>query len=156
MDIEISLATREQLPSIQNFYDVSGYRGSRLSQDEQIVVALAASSQSTPIAQRPILGAVRLCEENGFQMLRGMRIDEQHRRHGLGTAMLKRFAQILDYKVCYCLPFPYLVNFYQQIGFQLISAEMAPAFLQKRLHSYQDQDINVSIMARPTMACLSL
>ena len=80
-----------------------------------------------------IIGIVRLNEENGYPILRGMYVDEVHRRQGIGTKMIKALEQHLQDKESYCIPYARLKGFYQQFGYEALEFEKAPAFLKKVL-----------------------
>ena len=49
-----------------------------------------------------LIGAVRLCTENGHAILRTMRVSESYRRQGIGKQMLEVFESLLANRECRC------------------------------------------------------
>jgi N-acetylglutamate synthase-like GNAT family acetyltransferase len=96
-----------------------------------------------------LIGVVRIAPENGTLVLRGMRIAEPWRRHGIGSQMLRAIAAWLGDRECYCISYDHLVHYYGQIGFVEVASANAPAFLAERLIDYQRRALNVTIMTRP-------
>ena len=96
------------------------------------------------------IGIVRIAPESDVLVLRGMRIAEPWQRRGLGTRMLHIIANWLGATDCYCVPYSHLTAFYSQIGFAAITPEAAPPFLSARLTEYQNQGLDVTLMARLT------
>jgi GNAT superfamily N-acetyltransferase len=80
---------------------------------------------------------VRLAPEHGTPVLRGMQVHPDHRRQGVGSKLLARISEELGESSCYCIPYAHLVQFYSQIGFDVIEITLAPPFLKERLESYQ-------------------
>jgi GNAT superfamily N-acetyltransferase len=87
--------------------------------------------------------------------LRGMRVAEEWRRHGIGSQILRAVADWLGKRQCYCVPYVHLVEFYSQIGFSEIAPVLAPAFLARRLAEYRGKALDVTIMARPAISTTS-
>jgi pimeloyl-ACP methyl ester carboxylesterase/N-acetylglutamate synthase-like GNAT family acetyltransferase len=94
-----------------------------------------------------IIGAVRLCVEEGVQVLRTMRVRKDAQRSGVGRAMLRRFAGMLAPGACYCLPFAHLTGFYGAIGFQEIAPDELPPHLGRRLAQYRTERPGVAVTA---------
>lgn len=94
------------------------------------------------------VGIVRVAAEQGTRVLRGMRIAEHARRQRLGTRTLDAIAEWLQNRECYCVPYPHLVRFYGQIGFEVIDPARAPAFLAERLADCQRSGEDVILMRR--------
>jgi N-acetylglutamate synthase-like GNAT family acetyltransferase len=84
-----------------------------------------------------VVGVVRLCQEQGYLMLRGMLIERDHRRKGLGVRMLRDLEKRLRDQDCYCIPYAHLIPFYGIIGFQAVEDDEVPDFLSGRLAKYQ-------------------
>jgi N-acetylglutamate synthase-like GNAT family acetyltransferase len=110
-----------------------------------------APSQRFVIAQdgQTIIGAVRLCQEEGHMILRTMQIDERYHRQGIGTRMLVVLEPLLEPAPCYCLPYAHLPAFYSKIGFQMMPVEQAPPHLYARYHLGTAQGIQMHVMCRP-------
>ena len=96
------------------------------------------------------VGIVRVAAEQGTLVLRGMRIVEHARRQRLGTRMLEAIAAWLGDRECYCVPYPHLVNFYGQIGFNVLEPAVAPKFLAERVAEYRRSGQEAILMRRPT------
>lgn len=86
-----------------------------------------------------VVGVVRLCQEEGYVVLRGMLIAADYRRQGFGTQMLRTLEPHMDGKDCYCLPWAHLVPFYRLVGFDLAEGEVIPGFLAERLRGYLEK-----------------
>jgi N-acetylglutamate synthase-like GNAT family acetyltransferase len=97
-----------------------------------------------------LVGAVRLAQENGVIVLRGMRVLPSHQGTGLGTRLLGAVGAALGDRSCYCIPYAHLVGFYAQIGFAEVDVGKAPAFLGARLQDYRrSREQAFTIMLRP-------
>ena len=107
--------------------------------DEQFVMALDGER---------LVGVVRLCQENGYWMLRTMWIDAGYRRRGIGSRMLQLFEVMLGERECYCVPLSHLPAYYGQIGFEVIPTEDAPSHLQERCRGYCNAGISSLVMKR--------
>lgn len=120
----------------KEFYNSFGHPG----QNRQDLVFLAMDGE------KPV-GVVRLCPEEGYSVLRTMRIADDYQRKGLGTRMLKAFELALTGK-CYALAFAHLEYFYGQIGFKAIPVAEAPQLLQERFAEYRHRGFNAIMMFR--------
>jgi len=95
-----------------------------------------------------ILGIVRIAEEEGVLVLRGMRIAEQVQRRRIGSRLLEEIAAWLGSRECFCVPYAHLVNFYAQAGFAQIEPESGPAFLTERVRDYRASGLDAILMKR--------
>ena len=116
------------LQAVNDFYKTRNYVGA----DSGDIVMAA-------IDQGNIVGAVRLCTENGVLVLRGMQIADNWQRQGVGTAMLRKLDESIGERECFGIPYPHLEKFYGQIGFQFIDIADAPAHLQARIQEYREK-----------------
>jgi N-acetylglutamate synthase-like GNAT family acetyltransferase len=137
------LTTRIALPAeldrIREFYRDNGYSQDVLASDIFVVAE----------EDGDLCGTVRLCEENGFQVLRGMRVSEAMQRKRVGTQMLEAFKSVVGEQVCYCIPFRHLERLYGKIGFSTIEDSDAPQTLRDRCLMYRrDYGHDVIIMVR--------
>jgi pimeloyl-ACP methyl ester carboxylesterase/N-acetylglutamate synthase-like GNAT family acetyltransferase len=132
---ELALDDRER---VRAFYQASG-RASVPDPSDRVLVAEDEGE---------IVGAVRLCREEGVVVLRTMRVRPDVQRRGVGRALLRRFATMLDGRECFCLPFDHLVGFYGEVGFETVPAEALPAHLAARLAGYRAERPNVIGMRR--------
>ena len=123
--MNIRFALPHEFPQVLSHYTTCNYGGG-LDDKDRVVVAI----------DEQIIGAVRICNEYGIKVLRGMRIKPAWQKKGIGSSMLKFLADNVDMNGCYCLPFKHLKKFYGLIGFEEISPAYAPAFLAERLEKY--------------------
>jgi len=137
-ETQIRIARPDEHSRVLAVYAALGYRRSINPAD---TVWLAETAEET-------VGIVRVAEEQGTLVLRGMRIAEHARRQRLGTRMLEAIAEWLQDRECYCVPYPHLVGFYGQIGFTVIEPAAAPVFLAERLVDYQRCGEDVILMRR--------
>ncbi len=134
-EVTIRWASAGEYADVVQHYEVCNYGGGI---DEKDGMAIAVSDQ--------IVGAVRICSENGVPVLRGMQVKPEFQRKGIGLAMLKFLQFNTDMSGCYCLPYKHLIQFYSKIGFEEIKVEEAPIFLAARLERYRgngNQDITI-------------
>ena len=141
--INLAVATKDRHSSVLSMYGECGYHGGL---DEQDLILVAEESGR-------IVGAVRLCLENGFLVLRGMFILPTHQGRGIGSQMLQYLVQHhLDGHTCYCIPFAHLTQFYGAAGFTSKSPSDVPQFLAQRLVRYCEDGHDVILMARSSAA----
>lgn len=95
-----------------------------------------------------VVGAVRLADEDGVLVLRGMRIRADFQRRGLGSRLLDRLSDAIGEVDCWCIPYSWLTAFYGRIGFALAPGDKAPTFLAERQRAYAENGIDVVIMVR--------
>jgi N-acetylglutamate synthase-like GNAT family acetyltransferase len=135
----IRVAGERDRARVDAFY-ASEDRHPRVSPAERVVVAEHGGE---------IVGAVRLCEEDGHLVLRTMRVREAFRGQGLGSRMLRVLEPLVAGRDCYCLPFDHLTAFYAQIGFETISGDAAPRHLRERLEENLRRGERMLVMRRP-------
>jgi GNAT superfamily N-acetyltransferase len=126
--MNIRWAEIDEYPAVVGHYAACGYGGGLNTQDGVLVA----------VEQDNIIGAVRICREQGVKLLRGMYIKQAFRGKGIGLAMLLYLEAQEDMAGCYCLPYGNLVRFYGNIGFEEISIAEAPGFLVDRLERYRN------------------
>lgn len=124
--VMVELACADALASVTEFYKTVGYGGGVSAAD----VTLAAHVKGR------LLGVVRLCEENGVTVLRGMQVVPTFQGKGIGRALLTHCIPYLDHGTAYCLPYDHLVDFYSRAGFAIAPPETLPPFLAARLAGY--------------------
>lgn len=95
-----------------------------------------------------LVGLVRLVEEHGVLVLRGMRVTGSYRRKGVGKMLLRSLVPYLDRHDVYGLPNAHLVTFYGEIGFEVVHPGNLPALLQERLQRYSASGVSVLPMRR--------
>ena len=136
--INLSNARPDQHPEILALYEKCGYHGG-VAPGDFVLVAEELGS---------LVGAVRLCSEEGLTLLRGFFLLPTHHRRGLGSRMLLALLPHLYGRTCYCIPFIHLSRFYAFAGFSELPQEKAPEFLHHRLESYRSQGHKVMLMVR--------
>jgi N-acetylglutamate synthase-like GNAT family acetyltransferase len=99
----INLAKLHDTKAIKTFYSQCGYGGG-LNKEDRVLIAQLGEE---------IIGAVRLCPDNGFSVLRGMQILAPFQHQGIGTQLLRSCTEQLVDQVCYCIPWQHLRSFYQ-------------------------------------------
>lgn len=97
---------------------------------------------------RKRIGAVRLCSEDNFKVLRGMHVHPDYQRQGIGQALLSHCSQYLDGSRAYCLPYLHLVEFYGQIDFAVAENNELPPLISQRLSAYVKAGQSVLAMKR--------
>ena len=136
--IDIRLAGPEDLEGALACYQRNGYSGGIAAEDRAFIA----------VCDGQIVGVVRLVTENGLLLLRGMFIDEAHRRRGLGRRMLAALEPHIDAD-CWMTCFGRLVSFYGEIGFEAVPDEQAPPNLSARAAGYRKKHGDQQIMFRP-------
>ncbi len=127
-----------QYSEAQDFYS---------SVDYKTPISPSASVFAAYIDQ-DIVGLVRLEQELGYLVLRGMMIAKAQQRKGLGSRMLNKLEKEIGSVDCFCLPHDWLIAFYGQIGFQPARSSELPEFLTQRLAEYQTKFPNMIAMKR--------
>ena len=83
--VEYRPASRGDRPRIAAFYARTQY-GQALTEDETLLLAEQDAK---------ICGALRLCQERGVLVLRGMRVAKEHQRKGTGSQLLLKAAEVI-------------------------------------------------------------
>jgi predicted N-acetyltransferase YhbS len=96
-----------------------------------------------------LVGAVRLCEEEGALVLRGMHVAPGEQGNGIGRALLEACCSAIGDRECWCVPYTHLRAFYAAVGFAEVSTGAAPDFLVQRAESYRSQGQGVLVALRP-------
>ena len=128
---------KEDLEEIAGFYKSRGY-------DHQID---AHDDFHSAWINNQIAGVVRLVEEQGTVVLRGMQVHPDFQKRGVGRVLLRQLDQAIGGRECYCIPYSHLQDFYGMIGFKTLEDKDAPNFLQERVQKYRQKSLNV-IMKR--------
>jgi GNAT superfamily N-acetyltransferase len=139
-DIDVSVAEKNELHVAQRFYESRGYGGAAVVPSDFVVLAKERDR---------IVGVGRLCQEQELLWLRGMQVEPQFQRQGIGARILGRLDQEIGNRWCCCLPYDHLVNFYRQARFER-AAENLPIALGERLDSYLSRGLKIVAMVRGT------
>ena len=122
----------------QQFYESRGYGGAAIVPSDFVVVAKEMGK---------IVGIGRLCLEQELLWLRGMQVEPNLQKNGIGTMILQRLDQEIASRWCCCLPYSHLVNFYRKAGFEQTEENLPPA-LSSRLASYLSRGLKVVAMVK--------
>jgi len=136
--IEVVAANPTEFPAAQDFYESRGYGGAAIKPSDFVVLAKRRDR---------IVGVGRLCQEGDLLWLRGMQVEPELQRQGVGSRILNLLSQEIGARSCCCLPYGHLVSFYQQASFRPASGLLPPA-METRLASYLDRGLNVVAMLR--------
>lgn len=113
---DIEVMDTAGLARVRAFYGQVGYGGG--VSDADTVLAATAGER--------VAGAVRLCEEHGVIVLRGMFVAPDCQRLGIGRALLSRCLPWLDRGEAFCLPYDHLAGFYREAGFEPVTIGALP------------------------------
>jgi len=141
MNTNVRIAQPADLAKALAAYRAWNYQGGIGPEDKVWVTEFAGE----------LIGIVRVAPEEGTFVLRGMRVAEGWRRHGIGSQILRAVAEWLGKRECYCVPYVHLIEFYSQIGFSEIAPVLAPAFLARRLAEYRGKTARRNNHARPAI-----
>lgn len=139
MPVEIYRAGQADYDEIASLYAEARY-GAAIGMDDTVLVARSSVQ---------IIGAVRLCPEQGVMVLRGMQIRTAFQRQGIGARLLAACQPYLDRGEAFCLPYTHLKAFYALSGFEPVHTAALPDFLAERLASYRMNGQDVLAMRRP-------
>ena len=137
---EVKMAQYAELSQVETLYAETSYGGG-INEKDTVFVAKTNGV---------IVGAVRLCLEEGVIVLRGMQISKAFQRHGIGAQLLAACTSHLDQKLSFCLPYLHLKEFYGSASFEVAPLNELPEFLAKRLSSYLTRGQDVIAMRRIT------
>jgi predicted N-acetyltransferase YhbS len=148
--VSVVVVPNGDLDRIAGFYRRAGYGGGVCADD----ITLVATTEEG------IVGVVRLCQEAGVTVLRGMQVDPAFQRQGIGRMLLRHCLPHLEGGVAYCLPYVHLAAFYGDAGFVPAPPAMLPPFLAERLAGYLRKGQGVIAMRRsaphmPNRSCAS-
>lgn len=138
-DMEIAQNTGSEVRAQSGqFYESVGYSGK--VKDSDIVISARENNE--------IAGLVRLCEEEGVLVLRGLYVAEKMRGIGIGKRLLQAGVESIGKKDCWGIPFRSLMSFYSSAGFSEHSDADAPSFLVQRRDEYRSRGLDVVIAKR--------
>jgi len=137
-------------PLANRFYKQAREKGKTQSSDEIYVARI----------EQKIIAAVRLCPLSGSKvlstqpsaklLLRSLAVLPEYRRTGIGTQFMQYIAEQIGSRECWCYPFSWLQEFYEQFGFHIVEPNDAPEFIRTPFGNYQRQGRDILIMALNT------
>ncbi len=136
--VSVCLVDQKQHDEVISFYRRVHYRGGLARGD--LVVGARVSGR--------LVGAVRLATENDLLVLRGMYVQNEFQRQGIGFGMLVELLRHLGERECWCIPYAHLHGFYSRAGFVESTLGGAPGFLVERLNTYVKSGRQVILMRR--------
>jgi N-acetylglutamate synthase-like GNAT family acetyltransferase len=137
-DVTIREAGPPNARGVRSFYVSCGHSG-LLGPTDRVLIAEADGQ---------IVAAVRLCVEDGVQVLRTMRVRPDFQRRGIGRLLLRRFVTMLDEgSDCFCIPYAHLEGFYGEVGFAAVPPDGLPPHLATRLAQYRRERPAVAVIA---------
>ncbi|WP_409440184.1 GNAT family N-acetyltransferase [Psychromonas sp. GE-S-Ul-11] len=116
-----------QIPLVNQFYK-QVYKKGAANKSERVFV----------LKTNQIICAARLKEVDGNKLLTGVACDPAYRHQGLASQLIQYILR-LQTETVYCFPYPHLQRFYQQLGFQLLSAELLPTKLAEQYSRYNNR-----------------
>ena len=137
--ITVAPAKASELEAAQKFYESRGYGGAAITPNDFVVLAKDHDR---------IVGVGRLTQEHGNLWLRGMQVEPTLQRNGIGSRILHLLESEIGSRVCCCLPYRHLRDFYGKAGFEL-QTDGLPEQMASRLASYLKGGLDVIAMIRP-------
>ncbi len=125
--------------ALARFYAEAGYGASAGAHDTVVVATDGAS----------VVGAVRLCREEGIMVLRGMQVARRYQGQGIGSQLLAACTPCVAGTNVFCLPHTHLEMFYARAGYARIPDAYLPPVLAWRLAAYRARGLDVIAMRRP-------
>ena len=135
-------AGENRFAEITEFYKSQGARG-RPSPADRLFVAEVEGR---------IVGAVRLCLEEGLTVLRTMNVTADRQRQGIGRRLLAALVREVGNRECFLLGYTHLESFYGLEGFAKIESRDTPPHLQERLRLYLSEERILIPMRRAASA----
>jgi N-acetylglutamate synthase-like GNAT family acetyltransferase len=126
-----------QHSTLARFYKRNQYKG-KVKESDKVWVLTQIDGN--------VVGAVRLCQQAGFTMLRGVWIERELRAKGLGSQLLRYLQSSGELHGCYCFPYLHLEQFYARHGFRRIKS--VPVALQLILERYNRHSTQVLLMTQ--------
>ncbi len=137
MKFKIGLA--EDCDWLADFYDKTSYGGEWTETD----ILYYASDENE------VVGVVRIAQECGIQVLRGMQILNRRQGNGIGNKLMEFLIKNISTNPIYCIPHSHLETFYSRFGFKKIeNIDEIPKFLVSRFAEYRSKGMTVSVMLR--------
>ncbi|TDR73553.1 GNAT family N-acetyltransferase [Paludibacterium purpuratum] len=136
--LTIRQASPYEFASVVRLYDEGGYDGRYQASD---FLLLALSGQQA-------VGVVRLVQDQGYTLLRGLYIGKDWRGRGIGRRLLAAAAGHLT-TPCYCLAQSSLLGLFAAQGFIPCDDSISPPFLLERRHRYGWTGKTYHILYRP-------
>ncbi|HEY9584934.1 MAG TPA: GNAT family N-acetyltransferase [Candidatus Paceibacterota bacterium] len=120
------------LAEIVTFYKKCGYGAiDSVNPNDLILVA--------KMRGHGIVGVVRITEEGGVKVFRGMQVLPRFRGQGIIGPALRLECGCRIARECYLITYPSLTSFYEKILFRVIPDSEAPKFMRERVRGYRQK-----------------
>ena len=120
------------LEEIKAFYAECRYGAIDSVRQEDLILTAKMRGQG-------IVGVVRIAEEGGVKVLRGMQVLPELRGRGIVGPALRLECGCRIARECYLTTYPNLIAFYSQILFRVIPTKAAPKFMQERIRGHREK-----------------
>ncbi len=138
--MNIELANQDEFERLSKFYELCGYKGG-FKKDDTILVSKNNKKDE-------IVGVVRICNENGALVLRGMQVHPGYQSKGIGTLLLEECNKVISERECYVVPYSNLEELYSKIDFYTVFEKDIPYFITERVKKYRKMGIDVIVMKK--------
>ena len=132
---QASAVAEDELYLLNRFYKRNGHKGKADKHD----TAYWLKTDET------IAAAVRFTAAAEGTLLRGLWVDRNLRRKGLGGLLLQACSSYWKQQACYCFPYQHLREFYAKAGF-IPADESTPTHYQEQLIRYQQRGEDLILM----------
>lgn len=130
-----------QFPLVNRFYKRSGYRVSCGRLEHVYCLRATIDGLSSIIA-----AARFLPQESQYYLLRNLCVDQHWRRRGLARRLMQSALKQLETRSCYCFAQGNLQNFYESLGFVMLSEEDAPHDIARRYQGYSQSQRDLILL----------
>ena len=136
LDTVIKYYANADVHDVRSFYSETTYRNiNSVSERDEIVAAFLEGK---------MIGVFRLCQENGFCVLRGFNVLNEYQRKGIGSLMLLKLEEKMPDRECYLICKKQLNALYSKVGFVICEAK-TPDFLSERKLKYNNPELNILV-----------
>src|SRR5690606_545641 len=108
MSLNVRIADADDITTLLEFYREQGYP---IEVNPVDTFYMAHDDDA-------VIGGVRLSQEFGVTVLRGLLVAPAYNRKGVGTQLLRVVEGDLADKDCYAVPYAHLIDFFGQVGFR--------------------------------------
>ncbi len=136
--MEFKRNTANALEWLSDFYIKCGYGGAFSGSDYVYYV----------LDNKNVVGVVRIAQEYGIYVLRGMQVLPTMRGKQFGSKLLAYLDSQIEPSSLpiFCLPHDHLSSFYARIGFKPVPCSCAPDFLIERIQNYSKCKFKITLL----------
>jgi len=125
--LQFCLLAKQQIPLVNQFYK-QVYKKGLANKNDQVFV----------LKTTDIICAARIKLVHGHHLLTGVACAQARRKQGFASLLLN-YLLSQQKGTIYCFPYPHLQGFYEQQGFQLITADLLPVALREQYQRYNSR-----------------